>query len=118
MIKPALTAEEWAKRHVVWEVDDSDGWAHIEDVSMSETDSLVYVGVFDDKGLATAGTYVDRYKCAALCLHGQPYGFKREHVEMLRGVSCLDAPFRACHTELNDLADRIAALLPPEDEDD
>lgn len=50
---------------------------------------------------------------AASCLYGQPFGFTRYDVMVLRGVSCLDGPFRTCHAELNDLADRIEALLPP-----
>ena len=111
-MNPALTAEEWAEVEVEWEVvDDSDGWAHIEDLPGDE--SLVYVGVFDDEGTAMAGTYVDRRKTAALCLHDQPFGFTRQDVEALRtmmNISDGTAPF-------HDIADRIEALLPPEPTD-
>jgi hypothetical protein len=50
----------------------------------------------------------DRDALAALALHGQPFGFTREDVDLLRWV--------AEHTDhaTGRLADRIEALLPPE----
>ncbi len=54
---------------------------------------------------------------AAIALEGQPFGFTREDVKELRGVAedyehrgLTPCPFDT----LNDLADRIEALLPPE----
>lgn len=44
---------------------------------------------------------------AALCLHGQPFGFTWEDVRVLREQFHVNL--------LQDLADRIAALLPPEE---
>lgn len=51
---------------------------------------------------------------AALNLYGQPFGFTRENVHLLRGMA--DAP-RAYEKDtdwMRSLADRIEALLPPE----
>jgi len=54
------------------------------------------------------------HRVAALCLHGQEYGFTREDVKMLRqGPVWLLTPFRI-RPQLEALADRISALLPPE----
>ena len=50
---------------------------------------------------------LDAHEVAAMCLHGQPFGFTREDVRRLR--TALYAEHYA------DLADRIEALLPPED---
>jgi len=48
-----------------------------------------------------------RHATAAILLHDQPFGFTREDVEYLR-AGCMG------HYN-NDLANRIEALLPPED---
>ncbi|MGE0161357.1 MAG: hypothetical protein AB7T31_18325 [Gemmatimonadales bacterium] len=59
---------------------------------------------------------------AALCLHGQPFGFTREDVRLLRqsarderaGVTADNRPHPDVATAYDSLADRIEALLPPE----
>ena len=52
-----------------------------------------------------------RHGLAALALHEQPFGFTWGNVDLLRTVA-EDSP--AAHAErLRELADRIAALLPP-----
>jgi len=49
---------------------------------------------------------------AALCLHGQPFGFRHEDVLLCRGnLYHVETP--EFYGALYDLADRIAALLPP-----
>ena len=120
-IKPALTAEEWARvfarnayddpyteiagynvrlnrgDYYSLEVVDTDGWYY--------THELTFYGG-------------ERQQLAALCFHGQPFGFTRQDVKVLRGAQsalnfeCMDRGFdRPCT-----LADRIEALLPPEGE--
>ena len=56
---------------------------------------------------------------AALCLHEQPFGFTREDVELLQS---LDHSYLASYIDYKEdgyanLASRIEALLPPEDDD-
>ena len=88
-MKPALTPEEWAK------VLDS-GWCG-----------------WMLKELSNHGA-------AAKLLHEQPFGFTREDVELLRETVPTDVDQLGYAYEiqsyLHDLADRIAALLPPEEE--
>jgi hypothetical protein len=52
-----------------------------------------------------------RLAAAALCLHGQPFGFTHDDVELLRYIASgmLDYDYEP----VQDLADRIEALLPP-----
>lgn len=94
-IKPALTPEEWADKSAVrpWGIFDN---------------------VIDEASFRDLGPE-GKHAAAALCLHGQPYGFTWEDVVLLMAeVSTLtgyideeeDAHWRS-------LADRIAALLPP-----
>ena len=59
-----------------------------------------------------------RHAIAATALHGQPFGFTREDVALLRehftwDVTC-DVSEGAARSGTS-LADRIEALLPPED---
>jgi len=61
--------------------------------------------------LETCGT--TRQGMAALCLHGQPFGFTKEDVENLYATA--DEPG---NHRLYDLATRIDALLPPRDVSD
>jgi hypothetical protein len=49
-----------------------------------------------------------QHALAAACLHGQPFGFTWDDVDLLREASTL-AQWRA----FTPIADRIAALLPP-----
>lgn len=95
-IKPALSSEEW-------------------------TDLLPVIGEVG-KGIVRNE---DRHFTAAVCLYGQPFGFTREDLKAINegvggifgrcaefcvgGCSCGDDARR-----LENLADRIRALLPPE----
>lgn len=122
MIPPALTPEQWAARAIVG---DSDGWGPAQEarttpsqpenaecmrhwvdgrlrVTCEECVTWHFGASFDAKG---------RHAVAALALHEQPFGFTWDDVAMLRILaSPPDAP---PYFPMLDLADRIAALLPP-----
>lgn len=89
-MKPALTAEEWAG------------------VIPSDKEGIIhgYLRLEDKHGMA------------AQCLHDQPFGFTREDVELLMDeVAQLKGEFPASDwMRFWKLADRIEALLPPEEE--
>ncbi len=57
---------------------------------------------------------------AAFSLHNQPFGFTREDVELIRAVayeSLIEMlPLKSRAAVLDSLADRLSALLPPEEE--
>lgn len=92
-IEPALTPEEWA------EIAPGDGlWDRWEAVWQDEF-----------------GAHAPEHAMAALCLHGQPFGFTHEDVRKLR-----DMPDGTGYASIDDpewfasLLDRVRALLPPE----
>lgn len=102
-MKPALTAEEWVhlKQHGSVPHDSGDGF-----------EALLRYG--------------DRHMAAAICLDGQPFGFTRDMVIVLRMIAPwfelqsvkiagkhLPGTPTTAHVLLA-VADRIAALLPPE----
>lgn len=111
-VKPALTEQEWAsttveRGHILIE-----SYGECLDIESDDQDSP---GAF---GIGTSDTEA-RHALAALCLHGQPFGFTREDVVRLRsnatafagnGHRGLDQAAR----HFTNLADRIEALLPPE----
>jgi len=90
-MKPALTVEEWKD------------WVKYGD----ETPAIEQYGNFS-------------HAVAALSLHNQPFGFTREDVEMLRSTLPADTLIlgkseEQAKWELQELADRIESLLPPEE---
>lgn len=107
VVTPALTVEEWR-------------WSK---------DAAVTLIVEHPNSHETMG----RHAAAALCLHDQPFGFTREDVALVRGAASLLPEIlkitRHLPTEamamlpqavrdtdtLTSLADRIEALLSPED---
>lgn len=106
---PALTPEEWAGPQ-----------PHIRRLDLLIFEDPAPEGgdcvICEDHGPdAESGRAVilpeDRHALAALALHGQPFGFTWGHVDALREVIA-DAT-GANLGPLHDLADRIAALLPP-----
>lgn len=100
-MQPAATREEWVRG-----VTGPAGTVTIAG-EVNIANGSLFVGpddmVFDGK---------ERHALAAFALYGQPFGFTREDVEALR------AEAYARHDDdgkrLASLADRIAALLPPE----
>ena len=106
-MEPALSAEDWAE----WYASDSD------DGTIQE--SWHHSSPLRAAGQVTTGT---EQAVAALCLHGQPFGFTREDVELLHQAAG-DAESEArpypdgcaeARAPFDNLADRIEALLPPE----
>ena len=74
----------------------------------------------DDDGLRADAsvelTPEDRHALAALCLHGQTFGFKPADAEQLRVIArhcAVTRPLYAWATALDEIAARIEALLPP-----
>lgn len=88
-IKPALTVEDWAEAM-------ASGYRRPADAVDYE-----------------AALYPHR--SAALLLYGEPFGFTWEDVVLVRELATIDADSVAYHEwkRIRDLADRIAALLPP-----
>jgi hypothetical protein len=102
-VRRALTPEDWARVLA----SSSQAWEHIW-------------GHPDD----------EPHRMAALCLHGQPFGFTREDVKTIRwlvrrvaevlpedGMTDI-VPHLQAQIDGRDIANRIEALLPPEDEND
>lgn len=111
-IQPALTPEEWA--NLLPETTQRLAWAN----AGHNFRTADFLGTPDPFSFRSGhGEYSDslsvkperRHTLAALALYGQPFGFTREDVEMLR--SAAEIPGR---DDLHDLAARIEALLPPE----
>lgn len=117
-VMPALTPSEWAegefesfygtKRtfaqrdfkgrwffHSGPREQDPDEWGSLEE-------GIIILNQSDDNGRAC-------HKMAALALHGQPFGFTRADVNLLRDVVGSDLTLEE---SLGSLADRIEALLP------
>jgi hypothetical protein len=112
-VAPALTPEEWARMG-------GGGKPKPNDEVFVEGDNICVVS---DSGRVSAG--YDRHALAALCLHGQPFGFTWEDVDLLVQLGGYEAPGFSPHYEdgrllphpaVKSLADRIAALLPPREQ--
>ena len=129
-MKPALNAEEWADPNKAMAYRDGSCF-------IGEYEGVIHVDC-DDSYYGATWTPETRHAAAAVCLHGQEYGFTREDVRRHRamaggaretlekhknpptsGAACL-AWQRAIdhgHERIEwheSMADRIEALLPPE----
>lgn len=107
-IQPALTAKEWAARRFQFE---TWGEAHAHsDGALTVRDTVNQPAILRGE---------ERQKLAALALHGQPFGFAWEDIDLLRSQAETErlegvAPHNEIRAEaLDALAARIAALLPP-----
>ena len=126
MNEPALTAEEWGE--FGWDLEDHPqerqsepyGWKDGETAAVwaNASRSILYL----DDGCETVRVKGSgqRHGLAALCLHNQPFGFTREDVRYLRACADIVGEVQGGHYhteegELHRIADRIEALLPPED---
>jgi hypothetical protein len=98
-IKPALTPEEWAKGE----------YRPKDRPTMCLRDGGVRWPDWNGESLAGVGGE-SAHAMAALCLYGQPFGFTRSDVEAIRRPH-----WPANWDRIDDLADRIEALLPPEE---
>jgi len=113
-MKPALTAEEWAAAAKKMYVDGELEEVFVNDGLQVSNNRFEAMGVSHPDMIAAT---------AALALHGQPFGFSWEDVERLYGAAnTMDGDPSEPRTNpilagyLCDLADRIAALLPPREE--
>lgn len=103
-VAPALTAEEWADA--------------IED----EPDTVLCMYSEAGSNCLEGVDFIDHrpHVIAALALHGQPFGFTRGDVELVRDCIGMEwdrgerGEMDALEKRLESLAARIAALLPPE----
>lgn len=124
-IRPALTPEEWTPPRVEKIVDtptkpgyvDHRSWVELQRTGPTLRDVTLEPG--ERTRVVIHGNGVDpeiRHATAALCLYGQPFGFTQEDVDFLRqqasGAEASDSR-GADVGAFTDLADRIAALLPP-----
>ena len=96
-VQPALTAEEWTA------IRTAEQWVN------------EVVLVLKDGSLFTPTAH----QCAAIDLHGEPFGFTPEDVATLRAlsVSLYKGGISEART-VESLADRIEALLPPDTGED
>jgi hypothetical protein len=124
-IRPALTPEEW--KALRWRANKEVGGG--PETAMDEVgcdvqrDSTNYLD-FEWSDLKCDPREL-RHALAALALHGQPFGFTRQDVQMLlaragdveaeeRDLSPLSPIASEVAPAYRNLAARIAALLPPE----
>jgi len=96
-MNPALTSEEWRNQ-----VTRTRGGALRIVVDFGPPANTVQLN--DDPKM--------RHALAALALHGQPFGFRREDVAEIRKWAKLDGDHPFSH--MDRIAARIEALLPPE----
>jgi len=102
-IKPALTAEEWEQIPQDTRAEGDRFWEN------------------------AWGEQCERYETAARALYGQPFGFTREDVQLVRqkaremyrsseldGTKTGRAVYWGLARKWDSLADRIEALLPPD----
>jgi len=127
-IRPALTESEWRRQEVEF-VEDGDpkGWIASEGMFPVDggeavfTTGTVYIGTYEgcvstEHGIRCGAK--ERHALAALALYGQPFGFTQEDVTLLYGIAHHFQAFpgdRAYTNRITALADRIAAMLPPND---
>jgi hypothetical protein len=104
-VRPALTPEQWAAQ--LWE-------SGSEDPIQSGPEG-VFVG--DCVSVGGVETPAARHAIAALALHGESFGFTWADVDLLRTLADNHADrLEGYGVPHRDLADRIAALLPPREE--
>jgi hypothetical protein len=113
MSNSVLTAKEWKAREVF--LSRRDSFSLAKDGGVDMMDAAECVGLNDG-----AGGAVILPKIAALCLAGQPFGFTRKDVATLKiaqgATLCCGGVFADAEVlHIQDLLDRISALLPPED---
>lgn len=126
-IEPALTAEEWANSHVERHRSEGlDDYYRPLPVARIDKDGL-HLHYRGSAGV-TLSEPESRHAAAALALHGQPFGFTREDLELVllardAGRVTVDDGYPVYvgrpltfgeQNRLRDVAAKIEALLPPE----
>lgn len=126
-IKPALPEWEWAEKHHYVQCYDSwDEFAAKTGVGEIKAgpDSLRLTS-HQHQEFADFSAPTDRHAIAALALHEQPFGFTWEDVDSCRAQAEEFESYHDSDLDLGsyenmlywqDLADRIAALLPPRED--
>jgi len=109
-IKPALTGEQQQAESIPL-TDTQRGWVE---------ESIGWTAILPDG----SHTYFTRFQAAMGSLHEQPFGFTREDAMALRsmgngfegtGSEPLDRLIAGYVAKIQSVADRIEALLPPEE---
>ena len=123
-ISPALMPEQWEARDYRQSARLLDQWAKEQGGKAREDDATEYVAKI---GLSDTGSVIlmnrahdqvivpppARAALAAFALWEQPFGFTQEHLAALRGALRPGAGGdKSAGPVLQELADRIAALLP------
>jgi len=98
-IKAALTVEEWGRMTASGQLG-----------TLARIHPTFGIELFDEVGLRPS----EAHATAALCLHNQDFGFTREDVKLVHSVGAWHDN-AGVMVSLRNLADRIEALLPPED---
>lgn len=109
-MKPALTREEWERaiEQIAHDEDFIAGVGHrLGDAELRSSRRQELAAYFLESGFPRGPEAL--HAAAALCLHGQPFGFTWEDVATLRSMSARDIL-----DAYDSIADRIEALLPPE----
>ena len=126
-IKPALTPEEWTNKYLNrYDVDSvegtfPDGSKSERGWTVSDTMGQIFIGVSERGPPCMIGLVSTvHHPLAAFCLHGQPFGFTREDAACHRGYASAlrkeGGPTSAIESWHASMADRIEALLPPDEE--
>jgi hypothetical protein len=103
-IKPALTAEEWERGEAFRGDHILEGYSDGSGIGITEP--------YETFGVVPPEAF---HAVAAWCLHNQIFGFTRGDVQFLREIRKDHEARRYVNAEeAEDLADRIEALLPPE----
>lgn len=107
-IRPALTDTEW---RTVCKASE----AGSESVGLTTYGAVYCEDGSLTKGFAAIEQPMMRHALAALALYGQPFGFTREDIAMVRGgaVAMDERNDTEGRDHLLRLAERIEALLPP-----
>jgi hypothetical protein len=123
-VRPALTPEQWQARDYRQVARELDSWTKEKAERRPEDDTTEYVAKlglsYDDCVIIMNRTHnrvlvppPARAALAAFALAGQPFGFTNADVAALRrAAEAVQDPATA--TALREIAERVAALLPPE----
>lgn len=118
-MKPALTAEEWARRFHSIQCYDSWSEEQSEKTGVGEISAdLDYLRLTSHQHseIANFSAPSDRHALAALALYGQPFGFTWDDVATLaRHIDLSDDLY--ADPALMSFIRRLKALLPPEPSD-